>query len=123
MTPARRADFVVRLGRGVALVGMKLQLPTPTSLFHVAILAIAASGCVLDTDDNVQAARNTGDDGAMSTDCFATIGFSSEIVPIDLHAKRIGNPIGTIGSSDISSLGLIDNSLVTCTHDQGLMIV
>jgi hypothetical protein len=71
----------------------------------------------------VQAARNTEDRGELSADCYATTGFSSEIVPIDLKARKIGEPIGMVDSHDISSLGLIDNSLVTCTHDRGLMII
>jgi hypothetical protein len=107
----------------------QLDLPVPTflrsRLVQVAVgLALAASGCALSSDDDVQAERSSGGKQAQ---CFTTRleggGDVAEILPVDLRTEKLGAAVGTISSFDVSSLGAIDGKLVTCAYEGGIEIV
>jgi hypothetical protein len=103
MALPRQLSLRPRLAVAVAVVG----------------LALAGTGCAL--SDGVEVLSSAG---ALSG-CFTTRagGLGVEILPVDLAAETLGAPLGTIASPDVSSLGAIDGTLVTCTHEGGIEII
>ena len=106
----------------------QLALSTQTSLslrprlVGIAVgLALTATGCALDSspEDDVQDDDTTALAAKPST-CFTTR--FGDILPVDLDAKTLGAPVGSIPSADISSLGVIDNSVLTCSYGVGIQI-
>jgi hypothetical protein len=97
-------------------------------LLHAAMglaLAVAGSGCALSVEEEVLIDDRSAFSASKDAPCFTTTegGEGAEILPVDLDAERLGSSIGTIASHDVSSLGLIDGALLSCTHDRGLEII
>jgi hypothetical protein len=123
-----------RFAGDAALVGMnkqRLDLPTQTSLLPrfagLAVgLALTVTGCALDAEDDVGDEDTTAFAASKKSGCFTTrMGAGAEgaeILPVDLDKEKLGKAVGSIPSHDISSLGVIDNSILTCTHEGGIQI-
>jgi hypothetical protein len=86
-------------------------------------LALAASGCSV--EEEVLIDDRAASAALKDAQCFTTTAGAEgfDILPVDLDGERLGASVGTIASHDVSSLGLIDGALLTCTHDRGLEII